>query len=223
MAADVIKAEVSVSALQWHFSETEHTEAQEPQVRWMRRFQKTKLDLGEYVDTARFCLLAAVLFCFVGELSSAYPEINAVKIAAVQGADAPSKFENGLQIFWRSTSFPGDPHPGGTDAEARVRIFEGAQRELVVCRLASAIRSFDPSFTGVSIYDVSARRPGFIAVAAVYSRTGGSPLALLLYFDWSGSLSRRVVLSNRPEIQSLEVVSADQVWALNDFRSNGPE
>jgi len=171
------------------------------------------------VGRARFCLLAAaaVLFCFVEELSPAYPQENPVAIAAVHGLDAPRKFENGFQIFWRSTSVAGDPQPGETDPEAKIRIFEGPQRELVVCRLASSIRSFDPAFSGVSIYDVSARRPGFIAVAAVYLRMTGSPVALLLYFDWSGSLSRRVVLRNRPGIQSLEVVSADQVWALNDF------
>jgi hypothetical protein len=132
------------------------------------------------VGTARFCLFAAaVLFCFVEELSSAYPQENPVGIAAVQGSDAPSKFENGLQILWRSTSLPGDPQPGEADPEAKIRIFEGPQRELVVCRLASSIRSFDPAFSGVSIYDVSARRPGFIAVAAVYARMTGSPVALL--------------------------------------------
>ncbi len=166
---------------------------------------------------ARFCLLLAVMFCFVSELSYGYPQGIAIKIATVPGADAPSKFENGLQIFWRSTSLPGDPQPGEGDPEARIRIFAGAERELAVCLLARTIRSFDPNFTGVSIYDVSARQPGFIAVAAVYSKAKNDPVALLLYFDWNGSLLRRVALSNRPEIQSVEVVSADQVWTLNDF------
>ncbi len=35
--------------------------------------------------------------------------------------------------------------------------------------------------SGISIYDVSARKPGFIAVAAVYARTTGNPVALLLF------------------------------------------
>lgn len=87
--------------------------------------------------------------------------------------------------------------------------------------MASAIRSFDPSFTGVSIYDVSARQPGLIVVAAVYSRASSSPEGVLLYFDWNGLMSRRVVLSKRPEIQSVKVVSADQIWTLNDLERMG--
>lgn len=169
------------------------------------------------MGTARFCSLLAVMFCFAGELSYGSPEATTIKLAAVPGGDTPSKFENGLQIFWRSTSFPGDPNPGEADPEARVRVFAGAKHELAVCHVAGAIESFDPSFTGVSIYDVSARQPGLIVVAAVYSRASSNPEAVLLYFDWNGLLLRRVVLSNRPAIQSVEVVGADQIWTLNDF------
>ena len=117
------------------------------------------------MNSARFCLLAATLFCLVGEPLSAHSQENPVEIAAVPGNDAPSKLENGFQIFWRSTWVPGNPQPGATDPEARIRIFEDAHQLLVVCRVATAIRSFDPTFTGVSIYDVSARQPGFIAGA----------------------------------------------------------
>jgi hypothetical protein len=164
-------------------------------------------------------LLAAAMLYFVGEQSRAFPQGTTITVASVEGGDAPSKFEHGLQIFWRNTSFPGDPQPGETDPEARVRIFEGAKRELAVCHLARTIRSFDPDFTGVSIYDVSARSPGFIAVAAVYTRAAGHPVPLLLYFNWSGSLLKRIMLGHRPQIRSVEVTNAYQVWALNDFDS----
>ncbi len=169
------------------------------------------------MDLARFCLLVAGLFCVVAGLSSGHSHESPVQIAAVPGKDAPSKFENGFQIFWRSTWVPGNPQLDGTDPEARVRIFENAHQQSVVFSVASAIRSFDPGFMGVSIYDVSARRPGFIAVAAVYSRSGRNPVGVLLYFDWNGALFRQAVLNGRREIRSLEIVSADQVWALNDF------
>jgi len=90
-----------------------------------------------------------------------------------------------------------------------------------VCRVANAIRATDPTFSGVSIYDVSALKPGFIEVAAVYARTTGSPLALLWFFDWSGALTRKVVLDKLPQIESLEIDDAGHVWALNDLGDRG--
>ena len=111
----------------------------------------------------------------------------------------------------------GDPNPSEADPDAKIEIFDEKARELGVCRVFAAIKAADASATGTSIYDVSARKPGFIAVAAVYPRATGNPIALLLYFDWNGSLSRRTVLNDRPGIQSLEIGGAGQVWALNDF------
>jgi hypothetical protein len=65
------------------------------------------------------------------------------------------------------------------DPGAKIEIFNEKARELAVCHVFAAIKTADSSAIGVSIYDVSARKPGFIAVAAVYSRTSGSPIALL--------------------------------------------
>lgn len=59
------------------------------------------------------------MVCFLGELSYGSNGATTIKIAAVPGEDTPSKFENGLQIFWRSTSLPGDPQPREADPEAR--------------------------------------------------------------------------------------------------------
>lgn len=167
--------------------------------------------------TARFCFLITILFGFIDKGLSALAQQSTIQVATVPGADAPSKFENDLQIFWRNTPHPGDPPFHPADPEAKIRIFEGAEHEPVICSVASTIRSFDLNFSGVSIWDVSARRPGWIAVAAVYTRTTGSPVALLLYFDWSGSLLQQVALRHRSELQSIAVVSDRQVWALNDF------
>jgi hypothetical protein len=88
--------------------------------------------------------------------------------------------------------------------------------------VAIAIRAADSSATGVSIYDVSARKPGFIAVAAVYTRINRGPVALMLYFDWDGSLQRKVVLDKLSQIESLEIDSAGHVWTLNAFDRETP-
>jgi hypothetical protein len=145
-----------------------------------------------------------------------------LETASVEGGDSPSKFENGFQIFWRNTEVAGDPNSDAADPEAKIKIFEGAASELAVSRVADVLRAADPNFSGVSIYDVSARKPGFIAVAAVYSRAKGNNVAVLLYFDWNGSLLQRTVLSKRPEIQSLEITPAGHVWVLNDFHAGDP-
>jgi hypothetical protein len=164
-------------------------------------------------------LISAMMFCFIGFPSSCLAREVNFKFATLL---SPSKIENGFLIIWRNTGMPGDPNPSDADPDAKIEIFDEEARELAVCRVFAAIKAADPSATGTSIYDVSARKPGFIAVAAVYPRASGNPIAVLLYFDWNGSLWRRTVLNDRPEILSLEIGGAGQVWALNDFDPENP-
>ena len=162
-------------------------------------------------------LVLAATTCFVAALGMGYSQEATSKPVDVHWENGPSKFENGLQILWRDTPSPGTPNAAEYDPEANVEIFDGAEGKSVVCHVASAIREIDSTLSGVSISDVSARNPGFIAVAAVYSRTIRPPVALLLFFSWSGSLSRSVVLNKLPQIESLEIDGAGHVWALNDL------
>lgn len=85
---------------------------------------------------------------------------------------------------------------------------------MAACRVAPALIAIDPTFQDVSIWDVSARKPGFIAVAAVYTRAGAPNVGVLLYFGWDGKL---MLWKETPDIRSLEIDEADHVWALNDF------
>ena len=159
-------------------------------------------------------LVLAAMTCFFGR---GYCQEPSSKPVTAHWEDGPSKFDNGLQIRWRGTAQPGAPDASEYDPEAKVEIFDGADGASVVCHVASAVRTSDSTSSGISIYDVSARKPGFIVVAAVYSRTNGAPVALLLFFTWSGSLSRRVVLDKLPPIESLEIDNRGHVWTLNNL------
>jgi hypothetical protein len=44
----------------------------------------------------------------------------------------------------------------------------------------------------------------------------------MLYFDWDGSLQRKVVLDKLSQIESLEIDSAGHVWTLNAFDRENP-
>lgn len=168
-------------------------------------------------------LISVVPICLFGmpQANTAQPAV--MSVAAPNGTDIPNKFENGLQIFWRNADDSDIPNAADiTDPEAPVRIFDSSFRELVVCQVMRAIREADPDATGVSIYDVSARRPGFIAVAAMYPRTADPPVAALLYFDWSGSLLHDVVLIPHPPIESLAIDTTGHLWTLNDSDSTTP-
>ncbi len=172
----------------------------------------------------RKLLLRLTIATFLyGLPGSSVAQLADVTLAAPYGTDAPRRFENGFQIFWRNTEVPGDPNfRETTDPDAVVRIFDSSSHELAVCDVMNAIRTADPNASGVSIYDVSARKPRFIAVAAVYSRTDNGAAALLLYFDWSGSLQRKLVLNDLHWIQSLEIDPEGHLWTLNDFDSKTP-
>ena len=162
-------------------------------------------------------LVLAAIPCFVTLPGTVYSQEVNSKPVIVHWEYGPSKFENGLQILWRDTPLPGTPNAAEYDPEAKLEIFDGADGKSVVCHVASAIRTIDSTFSGISIYDVSARKPGFIAVAAAYTRMNRPPVAVLLFFDWSGLLSRRVALDELPQVESLEIDSAGHVWALNDL------
>lgn len=166
-----------------------------------------------------FWLLAGLAVYFAGSSSGGYSQAieKDVPIARLPGGDIPSKIENGFQIFWHINESPGNPNATENDPDAMVRIFEGAAFERAACRVFLAISQADPTATGISIYDVSARKPGFIAVAAVYERVNGDPVAVLLYFDWDGSLLQKVVLDKLPEIEALEIDDSGHVWTLNDL------
>jgi hypothetical protein len=143
--------------------------------------------------------------------------VTLICLAGLQRASAQSKLENGFQIRWKSTAMEGAPNPAAYDPEAKIEIFEASGAKLTTCHVVDVLRAADVHFRGVSIYDVSARRDDFIAVAAVYSRLDASPVAVLLYFDWTGLLSKKLVLENNPKIEALAIDNNGLVWALNDL------
>ena len=130
------------------------------QVNWFGR--------SDVSDTRPSWLLVVTMLWLVGMSRDGLSQ-EANLTAAPHGTDSPQKFENGFQICWRNIAHRGDPNPSKTDSEAAIEIFDRSANELAVCHVANAIRTADPSASGVSIYDVSARKPGFIAVAAVYT------------------------------------------------------
>ncbi len=164
----------------------------------------------------------AIVIYFALILPDAYCQETNLTVATVHGTDSPSKFENGFQIFWRSTPLAGDPNADQGDPEAAIEIFNNSANELAICRVATAIRADDATVSGISIYDGSARNPGFIAVAVVYARKEGIPIAALLYFNWDGSLLRKIALNHQSAIRSLEIDTEEHVWALNDFDRESP-
>ncbi|MGA7413172.1 MAG: hypothetical protein WBW33_22035, partial [Bryobacteraceae bacterium] len=158
-------------------------------------------------------ILTAILCLAIA--SQGYCQGTDLKIANFRGPYGPSKFENGFQIFWRNTAGVAVPEPSDTDPDAPVAIFDRSVNQLVTCRVAQAMRAIDPVVSGVAIDDVSVRKPGFIAVAAVYTRKRGNPVAVLLYFDWNGSPLRKIVLDT--DAESLKIDNARNVWTLNGF------
>jgi hypothetical protein len=148
---------------------------------------------------------------------------SALKVPTRPGStEAPQKFENGLQIFWRNEDFAMGPGQPASNLDSTVGVFDPSRKIMVSCNLTKVIHEADSKSTDVSVYDVSARYPGYIAVSAVYARTAGTPIALLLYFSWDGSLIRSVVLDQLPQIDKLEIDHSGHLWALNDFDTNDP-
>jgi hypothetical protein len=133
-------------------------------------------------------------------------QTSALKVSTRPGStEAPQKFENGLQIFWRNEDFAIGPSRPASNSDSTIEVFDPSRKIVAVCNLTKIIDEADPKITDVSVYDVSARYPGYIAASAVYARTAGTPVALLLYFSWDGSLIRSVVLDQLPQIDKLEI------------------
>jgi hypothetical protein len=134
----------------------------------------------------------------------------------------PQKFENGLQIFWWDRAFLVGRGEAQSGRDSTIEVLDPSSKRLASCNVARALRQIDSSYADVSIYDVSARNPGYIAVAAFYARTVGDRVALLLYFGWDGRLLRRLVLERHPEIEKLEIDESGHLWALHDFDRENP-
>lgn len=148
-----------------------------------------------------------------------------INFVAPHGTHARSKFEHGFLLVWQDSPRLPTPVsiPSGPDPEGAVEILDSSGGQVAVCDVLNAVRAYDASATGVAIDDVSVQKPGFIAVAAVYMSSNADPRSLLLYFDWNGALLRRTILANkRHQIQSLEIDTSGQVWALNDFDPDNP-
>ncbi len=160
---------------------------------------------------------SALIYALLSGLSTPGSGLSQTQTVPTAYSSGPSKFENGFQIYWESTPSPGDFNLDLTDPEAKIEILETATKRLVTVHTVAAIRTLDPAITGVSVYDVSARKPGFIAVAAVYTRRQNTPCALLLYFDWKGELLRHVRFPDPTELDLVQVDESGNVWALNDF------
>jgi len=128
------------------------------------------------------------------------------------------KTENGLIISWGLGRSEVD---AGAD---RVNIFDErlhAVTSLNVLRPVAGAR-------GVSIYDVSARPGGLIAVAAVYTSKEGDrkipPAASLLLFDFDGRVRSAYGLAPSHEIRKLTIDEQSNIWTLTDnFYETDPQ
>jgi hypothetical protein len=118
------------------------------------------------------------------------------------------KFENGLLITWQTNS---EDSVGN-----QVEIFDERWHRVASLNVLGPVQEA----RGVSIYDVSARPGGTIAVAAVYaSKEGNSkvpPVAALLLFDFSGQLLRAFSLGSSRAIRLLAIDENSNIWTLTD-------
>jgi hypothetical protein len=125
------------------------------------------------------------------------------------------KLDNTLIISWILKSE--DP-----DAK-QVEIFDMLGHSLVEVNVLRLV----PEARRVSIYDVSARPGGIIAVAAVYrSKEEGSlvrPAAALLLFGFDGRLLSAFALTSSRQISRLEVDDQSYIWTLADHLDDGDD
>ena len=155
--------------------------------------------------------------------------IHAQSIGTLKHADSKlprtTKAENGLIISWTDVSAGVDFSALG-DAEAgrvgQVDIFDEHGQPTTsfnVLRPVEGARS-------VSIYDVSARPGGPIAVAAVYTSKEGDRIVLaasLMLFDSNGRLQSAYALSDFREIRKLAVDESSNIWTLTqNFHEGDP-
>lgn len=124
-----------------------------------------------------------------------------------------TKFENGMFISMQKIST--DP------TTKQVEIFDLQGKSLVSMNLLRLV----PDARRLSIYDVSARRGGMIAVAAVYENKLDDPsqcdfgkrirpIATLLFFDFEGRLQSAFALEPSRGIKRLVVDDQSNVWTL---------
>ncbi len=134
-----------------------------------------------------------------------------------------TKAENGLIISWVDVSSKVDLSTL-SDAEAgrvgQVEIFDEhgqPMASLNVLRPVEGARS-------VNIWDVSARRGGPIAVAAVFvSKEAGRSIlaASLMLFDFNGKLLSAYALSDSREIRKLAIDESSNIWTLTQNFGDG--
>jgi hypothetical protein len=121
------------------------------------------------------------------------------------------KSENRLIMSWRLTS---------SDSNAQqVEIFDEQGQPITSLHVLRCV----PEAGTVGIYDVSARRGGMIAVAAVYRKAGTRhvrPVPTLLLFDFNGRLSSAFALEPSREIYKIEVDEKLNVWTITSHADN---
>jgi hypothetical protein len=155
--------------------------------------------------------------------------IHAQSIGTLKHADSKlprtTKAENGLIISWTDVSAEVDVSALG-DAEAaqvgQVNIFDEHGQPTTSFNVLRPVEGAG----SVSIWDVSARPGGPIAVAAVYTSKEGDriiPAASLMLFDSNGRLQSAYALSDFREIRKLAVDESSNIWTLTqNFHEGDP-
>ncbi|MGA2697215.1 MAG: hypothetical protein ABSE92_14220 [Terriglobales bacterium] len=135
------------------------------------------------------------------------------KTALMQGRHPQAtKAENGFLIFWQG-GIINDRSAG------QVQLFNERRALLLSLDAFSPVRES----RDMSIYDVSARPGGLIAVSAVYASKEGNanvaPASAILVFDFKGHLRSALALENTAI--RLIVDTESRIWALTDAGSSG--
>jgi hypothetical protein len=114
------------------------------------------------------------------------------------------KFENTVVIAWTITS--DDPNA------KQVEIFDRFGHSI----MSASILRLVPEARDVSIYDVSARPEGIVAIAAVYGNKDMQvrPAAALLTFDFGGRFLSAFALASSRQISRLEIDEQSNIWTL---------
>jgi hypothetical protein len=123
------------------------------------------------------------------------------------------KTENGLILAWNAQS--------DVAKKPDLSIFSASDGKLL---LTTSVLATIPDARDISIYDVSARRSGHIAVAIVGVRKAPPHklAAGLLLFNWEGHVTNAIALDPAHGIQMLEVDDADTVWAVGVTAAGQP-
>jgi hypothetical protein len=120
------------------------------------------------------------------------------------------KVDNGLIISWETPSINPDT--------PQVKIYDREGTPV------ASLRVLQPAIEAsrASIYDVSARPGGLIAVATVYrsKKSHVRPVSSLLLFDFDGRLQSGFTLEPARTISRLEVDEDSHIWALTDHAEN---